>query len=100
MTPFAELLFAALDAEYGVIVEHSDRRYAHTMFAKERRKNPLFKRISFTMPEEQPHWLMLVKCPDEKQNLLTVIMSTSTSPTSSGSEPPTAKASESTEPSE
>jgi hypothetical protein len=61
---YAQLLYAALDTKYGLIVSHHNRAQALTAFDRERRKDPVLKRLSLTCPEDQPNWLMIVKCPD------------------------------------
>lgn len=86
MTPYVQLLYQALASPLGIIVEHENPRQAQAIFSAQRKKHndPALQRISITVLEEQPKRLFLVKCPDEKQDLLSAVTSGSLPTTSSG----------------
>jgi hypothetical protein len=91
MNPYVQLLYAAVASKYGVIVEHEDPPSARSQFSLARKAHgdPILSRISVTISEDQPKRLYLVKCPDEKQNLLAALTSGSIPQTLNGSKPPT-----------
>lgn len=96
MSPYVQLLYAALQTKYGIIVEHENPASARSQFyaARKAHGDSALARISVTILEDQPRRLYLVKCPDEKKNLLSASTSTSTPPTLNGSEAPSAIESE------
>lgn len=96
MSPYTQLLYQALESDLGIIVESEDAQVAQTQFvlARKAQADPTLARLSFTILEGQPRRLYIVKCPDEKQNLLSASTSGSMSLTSSGSETPTETKSE------
>lgn len=96
MSPYVQLLYAAMQTRYGIIVEHENPRSARSQFyaARKAHADRALDRISVTLLEDHPTRVYLVKCPDEKKNLLNASTSTSTPATSSGSEPPSATESE------
>lgn len=86
MSPYVQLLYQALASKWGIIVESEDPPSARSQFyaARKKHNDPALARVSVTILEDQPNRLYLVKCPDEKTNLLTALTSGSSDPTPSG----------------
>ena len=72
MSPYVQLLYAALEHPYGVIVEHDNPPSARSQFyaARKAHGDPALQCISVTILEDQPRRLYLVKSPDSTKNIL------------------------------
>jgi hypothetical protein len=72
MSPYVQLLYAALQTKYGIIVQHENPASARSQFysARKSHNDPALSRISVTILEDQPRRLYLVKSPDPAHNLI------------------------------
>jgi len=72
MSPYVQLLYAALQTKYGIIVQSENPRSARSQFyaARKTHADPVLDRISVTLLEDHPTRVYLVKTPDPAKNLI------------------------------